>query len=139
MRYCAPPRHTLAVLLWDKTDRSREALDLWRENLAKSADYLPSRLSVAEAWAKEVTLADAAREYEAVVKLRPDYTAARLRLAALNQKQSRADDAKAQLAAALYLKHKNALIFEQIGDLEQSRGRAAEASAAYNDALQNTL
>ena len=127
-------RHNLALLLSAEKQRLPEALDLWRENLKRSPDYLPSRLSLAGALPDAK---DAIAEYRTVLKDRPEYLAARLALADLLLKTGDADGAFEELQEALKQNPKSAAIFERIGDVEASRNHAAEARAAYESAIQN--
>ena len=130
-------RHNLAVLLSGKPDRTAEAIDLWRANLAKTPDYLPSRLSLAEALAAQGKPAEAITEYEAVVKAKPDYVAARRALAALLIKEKRYDAALVQIQEALKRSPHNAELNEQAGDVEGELHHPAEAGAFYQTTLEN--
>jgi tetratricopeptide (TPR) repeat protein len=127
-------RHNLALLLSEKKERLPEAIELWRENLKRSPDYLASRLSLAAALpdAKE-----AVEQYRTILSARPDYLAARLALAELLQKTGDSTSALEQLLEARKLDEKNASIDEQIGDLEAGRNRAVEARKAYEAALRS--
>src|SRR5262249_2133353 len=127
-------RHNLALLLADEKQRLPEALDLWRDNLKRSPDYLPSRLSLAGALPDPK---DAIEQYRAVLASKPDYLAARLALAGFLQKTGDSTAALEQLQQAQKLDQKNAAIFEQIGDLQTAANHPAEARAAYESALQN--
>ncbi|MBI3696688.1 MAG: tetratricopeptide repeat protein [Acidobacteria bacterium] len=129
-------RHNLALLLSEKRERTAEAIALWRDNLAKSQDDLPSRLSLAETLARQGNAPEAIEHYQAVLKLRPDYVAARLALAELLSRHGKADEALVELREALKRKPQNAAAHEQIGDIEKARGRSTEAAAAYQAALQ---
>lgn len=128
-------RHNLALLLSQKPDRLNEAIDLWRQNLVKSADYLPSRLSLAETLTAEGKTAEAIQEYEAVLKSKPDYVAARRALAELLVKTGKPDAALEQLREALKRAPRNPELNEEIGDLQKGSGRAGEAAASYQTAL----
>jgi tetratricopeptide (TPR) repeat protein len=131
-------RHNLAVLLAGGKaggDRFDEAAGLWRENLAKDADYLPSRLSLARALNEHGRAADAAAEYREVVRIQPDYIAARLALAALERGAGNTDAALEQLAAAKKLQPENPQVHEEIGDTEMARKNPDAAMLAYREAL----
>jgi Tfp pilus assembly protein PilF len=127
-------RHNLALLLSERKDRVPEAIDLWRENLKRSPDYLPSRLSLAAALPDPQ---QAIAEYRTILTAKPDYLAARLALAGLLQKAGDPAAALEQLREAQKLNAKNASIYESIGDIEASQNHAAEAKAAYESALEN--
>jgi tetratricopeptide (TPR) repeat protein len=127
-------RHNLALLLTEKKERLPEAIDLWRDNLKRSPDYLPSRLSLAGALPDP---AQAIAEYRTILAAKPDYLAAHLALAGLLQKTGDPASALEQLREAQRLSAKNASIYEQIGDIEASQKHAAEARAAYASALEN--
>ena len=134
-------RHNLAVLLADGTgpsrpDEIREALDLLRTNLADDPAYLPSRISLARALARQGQTADAIGEYEQVVEAQPDFMAARLALAELHAKAGEPAEALAQLDAARTRQPRYTAVHEQIGDLQKGRGQTAEASEAYKSALE---
>ena len=117
-------------------DRTQEAFDLWRENLAQDPEYSPSRISLARALSHSGESSEAIRQYAAIVEALPNYVAARLALAELHEKASDPEAALEQLNQARARQPENAVIFEQIGDLEQARGRTAQASDAYESALQ---
>ena len=128
-------RHNLAVLLVSEKNRRDEALMLWQDNLRQSPDYLPSRLSLAEALASGGDNPGAIEQYRQVLALKPDYIAAHMALAQLLNKTGDAEGALTQLRAAVSGDPQNAATFEQIGDIEAARGRIAEARAAYQSAL----
>ena len=128
-------RQNLALLLFSQRDRQAEALASWRENLSRDADYLPSRLSLAEALAKSGKPADAASEYREVLRRKPAYVAARLALSDLMQRSNEMDGALEQLAEAAKLAPQNAEVQEEIGDVQSARGHRDEAAAAYRAAL----
>ena len=133
-------RHNLAVLLSgeprrSQPDRTQEAFDLWRENLAQDPEYSPSRISLARALSRSGESSEAIRLYTKIVEALPNYVAARLALAELHEKASDPEAALEQLDQARARQPENAVIFEQIGDLEQARGRTAQASNAYESAL----
>jgi tetratricopeptide (TPR) repeat protein len=127
-------RHNLALLLSEKKESLPEAIDLWRDNLKRSPDYLPSRLSLAGAL-PDATQAIA--EYRTILAAKPDYLAARLALAGLLRKTGDPASALEQLREAQKSSGKNASIYEQIGDIEASQNHADEARAAYASALEN--
>jgi tetratricopeptide (TPR) repeat protein len=126
-------RHNLALLLSEKKERLPEAIALWRDNLKRSPDYLPSQLSLASAL-PDATQAIA--EYRTILAAKPDYLAARLALAGLLQKTGDPTAALVELREAQRLDAKNASIYERIGDLEAGQNHAAETRAAYESALQ---
>ena len=107
---------------------------MWRENLKRSPDYLPSRLSLAAALQDPK---DSIEQYRIVLQAKPEYLAARLALASQLQKTGDSAAALGQLREAQKLDQKNPAIFEQIGDLETAQNHKAEATAAYESALQN--
>jgi len=127
-------RHNLALLLAERKERLPEAIDLWRDNLKRSPDYLPSRLSLAAALPDPQ---QAIAEYRTILNAKPDYLAARLALAGLLQKAGDPASALEQLREAQKLNGKNASIYESIGDIEAGQKHAAEAKAAYESALEN--
>jgi tetratricopeptide (TPR) repeat protein len=124
-------RHNLATLLAEREDTVPQALRLWKENIAQSPEYLPSRLSLADAFARANDTQHAIEQYEAVVRLKPDYVAARVALAAVLEKAGRSDAALDELREASRRQPEQSQIFERIGDLEQARGNVAQARAAY--------
>src|SRR5262249_24319753 len=121
-------------LLAGQKQRLPEAIDLWRENLKRTPDYLPSRLSLAGALPEPK---EAIVEYRAALATRPEYLAARMALADLLQKTGDADSAVQELREVLKKDEKNAAVYERIGDIEAARNRPAEARAAYELALRN--
>jgi tetratricopeptide (TPR) repeat protein len=127
--------HDLALLLAADPKRFDEAVALWRANLNRSPEHLPSRLSLARALARAGRRDDAIVEYEKVVAARPEYVAARLALARL---YSAPGAQLPQIEAALKLEPENPEALELAGDVYRAAGRAAEARAAYEHALRVT-
>ena len=70
-----PARHNLGVLLSSNKDRQTEAIDLWKQNLAAKADYLPSRLALAELLVQRGDSTAAIEQYREVIAQAPDYLA----------------------------------------------------------------
>ena len=70
---------------------------VWRANLTQSPDYLPSRLSLAQALAEQGDNAGAMEEYRRVLEAKPDYVAARIALADVLAKTNDRDGALDQL------------------------------------------
>jgi Tfp pilus assembly protein PilF len=133
-----PARHNLALLLWNVTGRRPEAIDLWRANLKRVPEYLPSLLSLADALAEQGDINQAIQEYRIVLKLKPDYVAAHLVLARLLQKAGEPAAALEELREASKREPENPIVLEQIGDLNRAEGRATEAKEAYEAALRQT-
>ena len=134
-----PARHNLALLLADQKGREKEAIDLWRDNLRQSLaatgeDYLPSRLSLAEALAAQGDGAQAVEEYRKVLDAKPDYVAARIALADVLAKTNDRDGALQQLRQVTEDSRDPAL-FEHIGDLEATLQHSAEARKSFQSAL----
>jgi len=130
-----PARHNLALLLVSLKDRQQEAIDLWRENLRQSPDYLPSRLSLAGALAAAGDNTNALQEYRKVLEAKPDYVAAHNALADLLAKTGDRDGALDQLRQVMKQNSQDPDLFERIGDLETAAQHPAEARAAYQSAL----
>ncbi len=130
-------RHNLALLLAENQGRAPEAIDLWRENISRQEQYLPSRLVLAETLDRQGAVAEAMAEYRAVLSSKPDFVGARMALAGLLARSGNPDDAVEQLQEALQRKPRSPLVYEQLGDIEMARGRTAEARAAYESALEN--
>ncbi|HTW66664.1 MAG TPA: tetratricopeptide repeat protein [Bryobacteraceae bacterium] len=128
-------RHNLALLIEDEPNRRNEAIELWRQNLAQSPDYLPSRLSLAGALATAGDNAQAIAEYRKVLVAKPEYVAARNALADLLEKTGDRDGALDQLQQVAKQDSQDPAVFERIGDLEAQGAHAAEARAAYQSAL----
>ncbi len=127
-------RQNLALLLFGERGKQAEALGLWRENLRRDSDYLPSRISLAGALEQSPDAAGAIAEYSEILRQKPSYAAARLSLAALLEKSNRLDEALDQLEQARTVTPQNAEVWERIGDVQAARGRKAEADAAYRSA-----
>jgi tetratricopeptide (TPR) repeat protein len=134
----APAKHNLALLLAQDMGRFAEAAALWQEVLAKSPDYLPSRLSLAKALASHGRTAEAISQYEQVIAAKPDYIAAHRAVADLQLTAGRPDAALGHLSQALRVHPENSLVHEQIGDIESARGRSDQARAAFEAALKHT-
>lgn len=130
-----PARHNLALLLDSEKERQQEGIDLFRENLRLDADYIPSRLSLAEALASGGDHPAAIAEYRQVIQAKPGYLAARLALADLLVKSGDRQNALEELLAASRQDSRNPDIRERIGDLEIADQHAAEAKTAYQAAL----
>ncbi len=128
-------RHNLALLLASEKNRRSEAIDLWRDNLSRSPDYLPSRLSLAETLAQNGDAPGAIEQYRQVLVVKPEYVAAHLAVAQLLSKSGDAEGALKELRDASAADPQNAATLEQIGDIEAGRGRTAEARTAYQSAL----
>jgi tetratricopeptide (TPR) repeat protein len=131
-------RHNLALLLAGQSNSQPEAINLWRENLRLSPDYLPSRLSLAGILAERGDNAAAIEEYRKILEAKPGYPAARIALAGLLAKTGDTDAAIQELRQASTAGAQNPDIFEQIGDLEAGRQHATEARAAYQSAIDLT-
>src|SRR5206468_1784364 len=76
-------RHNLALLLSSRPARQAEAIALLRDNLARSPEFVPSRLSLAETLASAGDAPASIAEYRRVIELKPDYIGARLALSEL--------------------------------------------------------
>ena len=122
-------------MLADEKGREKEAIDLWRENLRQSPDYLPSRLSLAGALAAQGDNAGAIEEYRKVLEAKPDYVAARIALADVLVKTNDRDGALDQLHQVTKQDSQDPALFERIGDLEAARQHPADARKAYQSAL----
>ncbi len=131
-------RQNLAMLLVAKPDRVGDAINLLRTNLDKSPQYLPSRLSLAEALARQNKTAEAIAEYQAVVQAKPGYVAARRALASMLIREKNYTAALEQLREALKRSPRDADLNEQAGDVARELHQSAEASAFYRAALENT-
>jgi len=130
-------RQNLAVMLFKQRDRGDEAVGLWRLNIAKQPEYLPSRLSLAKALSALGRVDDAIGEYNAAIAARPDYMGARLALADLYQQKPDLASALFQLQTVLNRQPSNSVALEQFGDVEGRLGQPSQALDAYNKALLN--
>ena len=70
-----PARHNLALLLARKDPG--QAIDLWSKILLEDADFLPSRISLAETLARQGKTAEAIEQYQKILESKPDYAGAR--------------------------------------------------------------
>lgn len=131
-------RHNLAILLSGEKNRQQEAIDLWKENLNQSPDYLASRLSLAQFLAEKGDNPGAIEQYRQVTASKPAYVAAHGALAGLLAKSGDQDGAVAEYKAAAQLDGMNPDWPERIGDAEAARNRSTEAKAAYTTALDLT-
>ena len=128
-------RQNLALLLSTEPKRSDEALGLWRDNLARAPDYLPSRLSLAEALKEQKKTAQAIAEYQEVIRLKPEYVAARVALAELLLTAKSLDTALEQARQASALEPRNPDILELTGDIQKKLGQPGEARKSYEAAI----
>jgi len=126
-------RYNLGQLVAADPKRASEAAGLWRENLTRDPQHLPSRIALARYLASSGNAAEAAREYETIVAAKPDYVAARVALA-----EVKPADAVAQLEAALKIQPENPEILERVGKAYLVAGRKAEAQDAFRKALSLT-
>jgi cytochrome c-type biogenesis protein CcmH/NrfG len=113
--------------------RASEAAGLWRDNLTRDPQHLPSRIALARYLASSGKPEEAAREYEAIVSAKPDYVAARLALA--NVKPA---EAVVQLEAALKIQPDNPEILERVGKAYAAAGRKQDAEASLRKVLSLT-
>jgi len=123
-------RYNLGQLVAADGKRGAEAAALWRQNLARDPQHLPSQIALARYLQSSGNAAEAAREYEAIVAAKPDYVAARVALA-----EVRPADAIAQLEAALKIQPENPEILERVGKAYLAAGRKTEAQDAFRKAL----
>ena len=123
-------RYNLAQLLAADPKRSSEAAALWRDNLTRNPQHLPSRIALAGYLASSGDTAGAASEYETVVAAKPDYIAARLALA-----NAKPTEAIPQLEAAIKIQPENPEILERLGRAYSTAGRKSEADDALRKAL----
>ncbi len=131
-------RHNYAILLSGEKDRQQEAIDLWKQNLQQSPDYLPSRLSLAQFLAGRGDNAAAIEQYRQVTALKPGYVAAHAALGALLAKNGDQAAALEEYKTAAQLDAHDPEFPERIGDLEAAGNHTAEAKAAYTSALSLT-
>ncbi|MGH9672263.1 MAG: tetratricopeptide repeat protein, partial [Bryobacteraceae bacterium] len=129
-------RHNLGALYAERMRKPVEAVEVWRQILAKTPGYLPSRLSLAKTLASMNRTAEAIAEYDVVVKARPEYAAARLAQAELQIKSGARDAALGNLREVARQQPGNAQVWEQIGDVEKAAGRAAGSAEAYKKAME---
>jgi protein O-mannosyl-transferase len=127
-------RHNLAILLAGEKNRQQEAIDLWKENLQQSPDYLASRLSLAQFLAERGDNAAAIDQYRQVIDSKPAYVAAHGALAGLLAK-SDPEGAVKQYQTAAQSDPRNPDWQERIGDVQGASNHPAEAKAAYTAAL----
>ena len=127
--------HNLALLLSTDPKRFDEAVTIWRANLDRAPEHLPSRLSLARALARVGRKEDAVKEYEKLIAVRPEYVAARRALSDLFFETGKRAEALAQLQEALKVEPENVELLERAGDLYAAAGNNAEARAAYEKAL----
>ena len=132
-------RHNLGLLLAGLKGRQNEALEVWRQNIAASPEFLASRLSLAELLAQTGDSNGAIAEYLNVVAAKPEYVGARLALGGLYLKAGQSGAGIEQLRAAAKLDAENASIWEQIGDAEKGADHGAEARQAFGTALKLRL
>jgi tetratricopeptide (TPR) repeat protein len=133
-----PARHNLAILLSGEKNRQPEAIDLWKENLQQSPDYLASRLSLAQFLSDRGDVPGAIEQYRQVTSSKPNYVAAHGALAGLLAKGGDADAAVGEYQTAAKLDPQNPEWQERIGDTEAARNHPAEAKTAYTAALNLT-
>ena len=131
-------RHNLAILLSGEKNRQQEAIDLWKENLQQSPDYLASRLSLAQFLAERGDNPGAVEQYRQVTASKPAYVAAHAALAALLSKTGDQEASLQEYQSAAQLDAQNPDWPERIGDLEAARNHPEQAKAAYTAALNLT-
>jgi len=124
-------RHNLAIL-HTRANQPEQAIPLWLE---QAQEFLPSRLSLAEAYARSGKLQEAAEHYRAAVRTQPDFVAARVALAQILIRLGDIRPAIAELQTALEYRRDDPSLHEQLGDLYTSDGKKAEAAVQYETAL----
>jgi tetratricopeptide (TPR) repeat protein len=131
-------RHNYALLLARKSETVADAEKLWRDNI-RDADYLPSRISLAEQLLNGTTdpahVAEGVRLYEEVLQSHADNVGIRLRVADQYQKLGRLKDALAQVSEARRLTPESVLVLERSAELHAALHDWAGAHAAYQQAL----
>jgi tetratricopeptide (TPR) repeat protein len=129
-------RHNLALVAARQKSRYREAMDLWRENLAASPDHLPSLLALAEVQEQSGDTQGAVSSYKSVLALKPGYPAARIALSRLLESSGDLDGALREMLAAAESRKDDPGIQERLGDLYTAAGDKQRAAQEYDRALQ---
>jgi tetratricopeptide (TPR) repeat protein len=127
-------RHNLALAL--ASQQPQEAIRLWRENLDRSPDYIPSRLSLARALDRSGATDQAIQQYLKIIAARPDFGAARIAVADLYARRREFPAARDQLQEALRHDQDSPEILEHLGDTDASLGRAQDAETSYRRAME---
>jgi tetratricopeptide (TPR) repeat protein len=127
-------RHNQALLYSTRKERVADGIKLLQANLAASAAYLPSRISLARILQENNRPGEAKDEYRTIVASKPDFLAARLALADLESKANNLTAALTELREVDKLQPGNAEVLERIGDLELQNGSGPRAIAAYEAA-----
>jgi tetratricopeptide (TPR) repeat protein len=137
-----PARHNLALLAAGrkgKVDGREEAIRIWREILAGDAEFLPSRLSLAETLAATGNLAQAIKEYSLILKQRPDYLSAHVARLRLHGEQRDWRSVEVLSREALVRWPGEPALMEIAGDALVALGRGAEAARLYRAAVDRPL
>ena len=126
-------RHNYAQSLHTRKDGIAEARRLWSLNVDE-ANYIPSRISIANDLLSQGDRLGAIEQYRAIVLAEPDGVSPRLRLAELLEASGNTDDALAQIREASRQAPESVLILERMGDLQALARDVAQARSAYESA-----
>jgi tetratricopeptide (TPR) repeat protein len=128
-------RHNLALVVSHQKNRYREAVDLWRENLAKSPTHIPSLLALAEGQEQSGDTQAAVSSYKSIVALKPGYPGARIALSRLLERSGDPQGALREMLAAAESQADDPGIQERVGDLYSVLGNKEHAAEGYEHAL----
>lgn len=115
-----------------EAERYQQAESLFRQVLQQEASNSEATFLLGMALAKQERWADAERELERAVGLRPGYAAAHAELAGVYFKQDRRDKARASLGTALKLDPKNSYARSFLAILSYLQDRRLEALHHWN-------
>lgn len=115
-----------------EAERYQQAESLFRQVLLQEASNSEASFLLGMALAKQERWADAERELERAVRLRPGYAAAHAELAGVYFKQDRRDEARASLGRALKLDPKNSYARSFLAILSYLQDRRLEAMHHWN-------
>ena len=127
-----PARHNLAVLLAEQPTRRTEAINLLRDNVQRSPQFVASILSLADTLDASGDAVGAIAAYRQALAQSPNYSAARIALARLLLATG---DAAGSADQAQQVGSENAVALELLGDARAKQSLNADARTAYEAAL----
>jgi tetratricopeptide (TPR) repeat protein len=117
--------------------RPADAVRLFDKALTLDPNYIPARMSLAEALADDGKNDQAAGEYRKVLRLDPEQVDAHCNLACALAAQGKTAEAMTELQQALRLSPSDASAHCNLGNLLMDQGKLDEAASEYRAALRS--
>jgi Flp pilus assembly protein TadD len=124
----------LAVLTWSQVGYWEDGVSLFRHAIDATGENKLARFNLAAALDERGESAEAAKELEQAVRIRPDSAAARAELGQLLAKQGKLQQALTELRTAEHLNPADASTHNRLGTVLGEVGQQREASAEFMEA-----